>query len=218
MRIQLGNLPQDQGESPVGEGWHRIHSPGSRLGYLLAGLIGLVFPNLFCLWLATVSVLHGGSGGGEEATSTATPWGAVVLALLLFIPLHELLHAIWHPRQGMSAQTVMVIWPAKLRFGVYYEGCMTRSRWLAMRTAPLMVLSAMPVALLTVLLFVPGAFGLEIFLQVMMLVNGIGSGGDLVAVLWVLSQVPPKAQICFCGGKAYWRSVSPSGPVVLSSA
>ena len=29
----------------------------------------------------------------------------------------------------------------------------------------------------------------------------------MVAVIWVLFQVPPKSQICFCGGKAYWRSV-----------
>ncbi len=87
-----------------------------------------------------------------------------------------------------------------------------------MRLAPLMFLSVMPIGLLTLFHYVPGAFGLEIFLQVLMLVNGIGSGGDVVAVIWVLFQVPPESQICFCGGKAYWRSVPPSGQVVLPSA
>jgi len=179
-----------------------------RLGYLFAGLIGLAIPIVLCVW----SIIVGG-----EAADTST-WGVVVMALLLFIPLHELLHAIWHPQLGLSPQTVMVIWPRKLRFGVYYEGCMTRRRWLLMRLAPLMFLSVMPIGLLTLFHYVPGAFGLEIFLQVLMLVNGIGSGGDVVAVIWVLFQVPPKSQICFCGGKAYWKSVPPSGQVVLPSA
>jgi hypothetical protein len=181
-------------------------------------MIGLVFPNVLCVWFIMVSMLAGGSKRGEAAAATSTPWSVVVMALLLFVPLHELLHAIWHPQQGMSAQTVMVIWPAKLRFGVYYEGCMTRRRWLLMRLAPLMFLSVLPAGLLTLFHYVPVAFALEIFLQVMMLVNGIGSGGDVVAVIWVLFQVPSKAQICFCGGKAYWRSVLPSGQVVLPSA
>ena len=170
----------------MGGRWHRIHSPGLRLGYLLAGLFGLAFPNVLCVWLIMVSVLAEGSKRGEAAADTATPWGVVVMALLLFIPLHELLHAIWHPQQGMSSQTVMVIWPAKLRFGVYYEGCMTRRRWMLMRLAPLMFLSVMPAGLLTLFHYVPVAYGLEIFLQVLMLVNGLGSGGDVVAVIWAL--------------------------------
>jgi hypothetical protein len=99
----------------------------------------------------------------------------------------------------------MVIWPTKLRFGVYYEGCMTRGRWLAMRLAPLVCLSVVPVMLLTLFEVVPASFALETFLQVLMLVSGIGSGGDVIAVIWVLFQVPARADICFCSGRAYWR-------------
>jgi hypothetical protein len=128
------------------------------------------------------------------------------MALLLYIPLHELLHAIWHPKLGLSPQTVLVVWPKRLRFGVYYEGCMGRGRWLAMRLAPLVGLSVLPVGLLTLFHAVRVAFAWEVFLQVLMLVNGIGSGGDVVAAAWVLFQVPLKARICFCDGKAYWRS------------
>lgn len=218
MRLHLGNLPENQERPPEVERWQRIRSPSLRLSYLFAGLIGLVIPNVLCVWLVIVSVLAGRSEGGEAVVDTSTPWGVVVMALLLFIPLHELLHAIWHPQLGLSSQTVMVIWPAKLRFGVYYEGCMTRRRWLMMRLAPLMLLSVIPMGLLGLFHYVPVAFALETFLQVLMLVNGIGSGGDVVAVIWVLFQVPSKAQICFCGGKAYWKSGPPSGQVVLPSA
>ncbi|MFZ5917150.1 MAG: DUF3267 domain-containing protein [Chloroflexota bacterium] len=204
--MQFGDLPQEPDTSPVGENWHRIYSPGLRLGYLLAGVIGLAFPNLLCAWLIAVSMLERGGRGGRAAAEITTPWGAVIAALLLFIPLHELLHAIWHPGLGRSAQTVLVVWPARLRFGVYYDGCMTRRRWLLMRLAPLAFLSVGPVGLLTLFYFVPAPFGLKVFLQVLMLVNGIGSGGDLVAAIWVLFQVPPRAQICFRGGRAYWRA------------
>ena len=87
-----------------------------------------------------------------------------------------------------------------------------------MRLAPLMVLVVIPTALLTLFYYISVPFALETFLQIMMLVNGIGSGADVVAVIWVLFQVPSSAQICFCGGKAYWGPVSPPGQVGLPSA
>ena len=218
MKFHLGSLPEDRDDLPDVEGWHRIYSPRPRLGYLLAGLIGLLFPLVVCGWLIVVSALAGQREGGETLVHQSTPWGVVLLALLLYIPLHELLHAVWHPQLGLSPQTVLVIWPRKLRFGVYYEGCMTRRRWVMMRLAPLIVLVILPAALLTLFHYAPVPFALETFLQVMLLVNGIGSGGDVVAVIWVLRQVPSKAQLCFCGGKAYWRPASASAQEVLPSA
>lgn len=187
------------------DGWYRIHSPSSRIGYLLAGLIGLAFPNALCAWLSAVSMFARRNGVGEASVETPAPWGAVALALLLLVPLHELIHAMWHPRLGLSKQTVMIIWPTKLRFGVYYEGCMTRGRWLMMRAAPLVCLSVFPVGLLTLFYYIPASYALNVFLQMLMLVNGIGSGGDLLAVIWVLLQVPAGARICFRSGRAYWR-------------
>lgn len=211
MRLHYGDVPKGQGERSELEEWHRIHSPSSRLGYLLAGLVGFLFPSGLFVWLIIMSLLAVQSKRAEAPIDTATPWGAVVLALLLYIPMHELLHAVWHPQRGFSPQTVMVVWPAKLRFGVYYEGCMTRRRWLMMRIAPLAFLSVVPAGLLAAFQYVSVAFAVQIFLQVLMLVNGIGSGGDVIAVMWVLYQVPSSAQICFCEGKAYWRQVSPAG-------
>lgn len=194
-------------------GLTRIHSPSSRLGYLLAGLVGVLFTVVLVLWLIAVSFFASQSQVGGAAASAAVaagvetpmPWGAVILALLLFIPMHELVHAIWHPGLGLSPQTVMIIWPTKLRFGVYYEGCMTRRRWLVMRLAPFVCLSVIPVVLLTLFMVVPASFALGTFLEVLLLANGIGSGGDVIATIWVLLQVPSRAEICFCSGKAYWR-------------
>lgn len=180
-------------------------------------MVGILFSNLLCVGLIIVPLLTVRSGGVEGPVDASAPMGVVLLALFLYIPLHELLHAAWHPKRGLTPQTVLVIWPAKLRFGVYYEGCMTRRRWLIMRIAPLIFLSILPAGLLALFHFVRVAFALEIFLQVLMLVNGIGSGGDVVAVAWVLRQVPAEGLICFYGGKAYWRQVPPSGQTVFPS-
>jgi len=204
LRLHIGDVPKSQeGQSEI-EGWHRIHSPGSRLGYLLAGLVGFLFPSILLAWLIILSLLTL-QRGTDAPVDTGTPWGAVILALLVYIPLHEFLHAVWHPRQGFSSQTVMVVWPARLRFGVYYAGCMTRRRWLMMRLAPLVLLSVVPAGISAVLQYMSASFAVQTFLQVLMLVNGIGSGGDIVAVIWVLYQVPATAHICFLEGKAYWR-------------
>lgn len=208
MRLHFGDVPAAAEANTEIAGWHRIRSPGARLGYLLAGLAGLVFPLLLILGLSIFSLLVQPVESAAVPADAGTPWTAVVLALLLFIPLHELAHALWHPGQGSSPRTVLVLWPTKLRFGVYYEGCMTRGRWLAMRLAPLLLLSVLPAVLLALSNWLPVAYALQVFFEVLLLVNGIGSGGDIVAAIWVLRQVPAGAEICFADGKAYWRAPS----------
>jgi hypothetical protein len=42
MNIHFGKLSWKQEETPIEEGWNRIQSPGLRLGYGLAIVIGLV--------------------------------------------------------------------------------------------------------------------------------------------------------------------------------
>jgi hypothetical protein len=171
----------------------------------LAGLAGLAFPGILIVMLSILSFLTTPAGYAPVPEDGLARWGGVVLALVLFIPLHELAHALWHPGGLSSPQTVLVLWPARLRFGVYFEGCMTRGRWLAMRLAPVLLLSVLPAGLLALFYWLPVAYPLQVFLEVLLLVNGIGSGGDVVAVMWVLRQVPSGAQVCFAAGKAYWR-------------
>jgi hypothetical protein len=206
LKFHFGKLSWEQVEPPIEEGWNRIQSPSLRLGYGLAILIGLVVIFLLFMWLVAVSLFTSGSGIGTADGGGPVPWAAVIAALLLSIPAHELIHALWLPHMGLSPQSVMIIWPKKLWIGVYYDGCMTRGRWLMMRMAPFVCLTLFTVGLLTLFEFIPAPHALVVFLQLLFLINGIGSGGDLVAIIWVLFQVPTKTQICFHSGKAYWRS------------
>jgi hypothetical protein len=204
MRFQIGDVAQGQGGPAVTEGQQRIHSPASRPGYLLAIVVGVLSFTILCAGVSILSLLAD-PGPARATAGTSSPWAGAIWALLLYIPTHEALHAVWHPRAGLSPQTVMVIWPVRLRFGVYYEGCMSRRRWLVMRLAPFTFLSLIPAILLAILQVGPASPALLAFLEALILVNCIGSGGDIVAAVWVLRQVPAASQICFTGGKAYWR-------------
>ena len=83
---------------------------------------------------------------------------------------------------GRSSRSVVVLWPAKLRFGVYYEGCMSRRRWLAMRLLPLIMLSVIPACILALMQGVLLSPDVEVGLTILMVVNALGSGGDVIAI------------------------------------
>jgi hypothetical protein len=134
-----------------------------------------------------------------------TPWLALIVSLLLFVPLHELLHLVLHPGGGRSPQSWILVWPAKLRVGVYYEGCMSRRRWSVMRAAPFLALSLAPAFVLGMTQEVQIGLEASVVLQLFMALNALGSGADALALILVLGQVPARAQLCFRGGSAYWR-------------
>jgi hypothetical protein len=204
-KLQFGEFPVVEETAPETQGWQTIRSPAGRWGYLLAMLVGLVILNGVCLLQALWSFVIGDLSGYATAAQSTSPWVAVVLVLVAYIPLHEALHLLGQPGWGRSDQSVVILWPAKLRFGVYYEGCMSRRRWLAMRLVPVVALSVLPAALLALMKLWPLNVELEIGLQVLMLVNAVGSGGDVVAAALVLRQVPRGGELCFRGGRAYWR-------------
>ena len=85
---------------------------------------------------------------------------------------------------------------------MYYEGDLSRPRWLAMRTAPFWLLSLAPA------FFLLGSPGLsleaESALSLLMILNALGSGGDALALLLILRQVPASGRLRFRDGRARW--------------
>ena len=218
MRIHFGNIPPIAEVQPEAEGLRDIRGPKASAGYWLAGLTGFLLLLGPIMGLSLILSLF--AIPSMDTTPRAyipSPWGAVVLALILYIPLHELLHLVWHPRMGLSDQSVFIIWPAKLNFGVYYEGDMSRTRWLVMRIAPFIVLSLIPDGVLAIFQNVPWNHFIQTILEVLLVVNGVGSGGDVIAMLLVLFQVPPSALLIFRGGRAYWKPVSSVDDIALPS-
>jgi hypothetical protein len=205
VRLQWGDIPRVEGTSPEALGWRAIRSPNARRGYWLAALVGLALLSGLCAGLGMWSFAMGNWGGMATASDAASPWGVMLVVLAIFIPLHESLHLLGQPGWGRSSRSVVVLWPAKLRFGVYYEGCMSRRRWLAMRLAPLVMLSVLPACVLGLLQVQPLSPDVEVGLSILMVVNTLGSGGDVIAAMLVVTQVPPAACLCFRAGRAYWR-------------
>jgi hypothetical protein len=204
MRLQFGDVKRETSPSPKTEGWRPIQSPNLKAGYGLAALAGLALVTGLCVALGIWSWVAGDRGGYTTAGESADPWIVLLVVLVLFVPLHELFHLLGQPAWGSSDQTVVVLWPAKLRFGVYYEGCMSRRRWLAMRLAPLLALSLVPACALAALQLLARYGDLEMGLSILMVLNALGSGGDVVAALIVIFQVPRAARLCFQDGRAYW--------------
>jgi len=205
MRLQLGERVEKKEPSTPPEGWQAIESRILKGGYWLAALIGLAV--MIGLWvvLGIWESAVGNRGGLATAEMSQYPWVIMAVILILFIPLHESIHLLGQPGWGFSERSVVVLWPAKLRFGVYYEGVMSRRRWLAMRLAPLVILSLLPTVILALLQFFNLMVDLELSLSILMILNSLGSGADILAVLAVLFQVPRRGRLCFQDGRGYWR-------------
>jgi len=204
LKIRIGAIPEAELPQAEAATWHRISGSSQKASYLLAWSAGLgSFFLLYVLLILASIVAPSGSGTSAERY---TPWFAILLTLLIFIPVHELLHLLFHPQNGRSSHSILTIWPTKLRFGIYYDGCMSRRQWLIMRIAPFIGLSIIPAIVVALANWITINYALVISLELLILVNCIGSGGDIVAVAIVLRQVPSKMDLCFYGGKAYWRS------------
>ena len=203
MRFQFGSFEKENRQ--IDEIWVKLKSPKSRKVYLLAGLVGLMIPGCLIVGIILFSLPISTQENGGVDINAPTPWGVVLLVLLLYVPLHEIIHAVFQPGMGLTTRTTIVVWPKKVRVGVYYDGCISRRRWILMRLAPLVMLSIIPAGFLLLFKFISVSYATEIFTEVLMLVNGIGSGGDVIAVGWVLLQVPRRTKICFANQQAYWQ-------------
>lgn len=133
------------------------------------------------------------------------PWWIVFPATLVCVLLHELLHLVSHPRWGGSADSLVVFWPQKFQVGVHYQGFMSRSRWLVMRLAPLVGLTLLPTLFLLVVYPFLLDFFWEQFIVLVIVINSLGSGGDLVASVIIARRVPAAGQVGIWNGRAYWR-------------
>jgi hypothetical protein len=215
MRIYFNNPPEAliTGEDP--SAGRPIRQPGRRASIWLTTLAGLILLSLSIavtvLFFALAQRL--GATGFTEKEFTAS------LGLLIVIPIsiiaHELLHALLHPGFGFTDSTILFLDWRKLLFAAYYEGRIPRGRWIAMRLFPMFVLTCLPLGVFLILLF-RATYGWETYLLVLILLNTLGSGGDLAAVAIVLRQVPPGGVLNFHRGKAYWLPAEGEGTSLRS--
>jgi hypothetical protein len=204
LRIQWGSPPARPVSAIETDAGVRIRQPGKRTSAILALLAGIILLSV----PVAVSIAHSvlvpeGDAGGSFHKETI-PWAGILVFLVLSILAHELLHALLHPDYGRSDSTGLFMGWRKLQFGVYYEGLFPRTRWVAMRLLPFIILTLLPLGVFF-LLYSQMTYALETYLIIVMLANSLGSGGDLVAVIIVLLQVPASGVLNFYRGRAYWK-------------
>jgi hypothetical protein len=205
MKVLINPRPAAPLPQPLPADLTLIRQPTPRTGLTISVFVGMLIPFIPCMLLSLQSTASSRAGVGQDET---VPVWIVFPVLIVCIVVHEFLHLICHPDGGRSDQSIVLIWPRRFQFGVYYAGFMKRSRWLVMRLAPLAGLTLIPTLLL--LLAYPSelSFFWRQFVVLVILVNGLGAGSDVVASVIVARQVPAQGKIGTWNGRACWRAAA----------
>ncbi|MEJ6950301.1 DUF3267 domain-containing protein [Natronospora cellulosivora (SeqCode)] len=189
MKICVGNVPKDERFYPQKEGWKSIREPNPLLYQILAVPIGILITYIIYLLTKNIFSLY---------LYFSKPIVNIALILLITI-VHECLHAVCHPKFGISDKTILGMWPQKFLFYAHYEEKLIRNRLLLVYLNPFIFLSLIPV--LIVLLFELSLF----FLIRLAIINALLSCGDILGFFLLIIQVPKNAYIKNKGWKSYWK-------------
>lgn len=203
MRVQIGEHPKPAAPPPDAATWARIVSPSSTTTQMAAWAIGIAAMLVMLAIILATSLAA--PAPATPANDQSAPLAVVVTVLVLAIPAHEWVHAMFYPGGAFSPRITFIIWPRRIRFGVYYEGTVTRERWLLARTAPFILLAVVPLVILTVAAgSLNPAFNAS--LALLLLCNTLGAGGDLLGAAWVFVKIPPGSTLGIFSGKAYLKN------------
>lgn len=201
MKLAFGPPPDIADFSPEDEGWTALREPSP-------GWLNLVAAPLGLLALAALALAWGRGpswsvSGGPSVFGKLAPlvWMALAFGVIFvgtFI-VHECLHALACPGFGLTERTIIGVWPSRLLFYAGHLGALSRNRWLLVYLLPLIVLSVLPLVAWHVCGLYSG------LLHFVSLLNGLASGGDTLAVLLLLRQVPRHAQMRNKGWHSWWK-------------
>jgi hypothetical protein len=199
MKLHRGPPPRNDEFQPQEQGWSGIREPNPIAIQLLA------LPVAFLVFILLVTLID--LTVPRQVFSVVTqgfPLMPLLLALVVCIPVHELLHALSHPGLGRSPETIIGIWLSRGLFYAHYEGAMPRNRFLWVFAAPFVLLSLAPLALIAALGRWLGSDAV-FFLALLALVNGVASSGDIIGMLLIAVQVPPRARVRNKGWRSFWK-------------
>ena len=205
MRFHMGAIPENQEFLPEAQGWRGIREPNPIWLNLLA--VPVVIAQVI-VWALTIFIILGLRGLPPiPPTSSSITLNPVllILILVLLIPAHEFLHALFYPDWGFSSRTIIGLWLSKGVFYAHYEGKMRRNRFLLIFLTPYLVLGILPALVWTLL---PANFlfsGAALNLLYISLLGSIFSSSDLVGVSLAFLQIPPAAIVRNKGWKTYWK-------------
>jgi len=124
----------------------------------------------------------------------------LLLSFLIFIPLHEFIHALTFPAPISSSDIYLGFSLKEFMPFAAYTGKMTRTEALWNLIAPFIILSALSFALLT---FIPG----NSLLKHIVLFNAMASCVDSMDAFRIIRRVPKDALLKDHLESTYWQSV-----------
>jgi hypothetical protein len=198
MKFRLGPVPRDPTFQPEQGGWRRLREPSFGL------LIALAIPTsllagaaVLFAWMLLVRI-HGVDAPVEVVVSPWSLLGALAAVFGLVVA-HELAHAVFLPRCGLTPATTLGFWLQTVTPYVSYRGELARDRYFLVTLMPFLLLSAAPlfVALLT--------GWIPLGLVLLTVVNAALSSGDLITAALLLAQTPRSAVVRHQGLETWWR-------------
>lgn len=122
-------------------------------------------------------------------------WIIIFFLLLMFV--HELLHAFFFPKRGLSSDTLVITVPKKLIVVAFYKGELSKVNFLISLIAPFIFLTIMPL-IYCLYDFYPMVF-------VLALVNSSFSGLDIFSAWIVYRNSPQNSILRNSGYYSYFR-------------
>lgn len=163
---------------------------------ILCTLLSIAILGIF----SSFSLADLGTNSLQTITLTIRLQDVAYLIGLVFI--HELIHLVFVPGFLASDKTFLGI----TYFGgfVYSEETISKSRYILITLAPFILLS----------IILPGVLGaldlLNPTAKVLILLNAMGSGVDILTLILILIQVPKDAYFTSNGIRTYWKKIDKS--------
>jgi len=204
MRFHVGSIPKDSTFQPDIERWFSIRQPSFVLKQILAfpvailislsllGYFSLLFDNLYPSNQGMISI-------------SSSNWWQLILVMAFLFPLHELVHALCHPESGMSDKTIIGIQPKNFSIFTHYEDSMTRTRLLVTTIMPFILLSIIPITVISFFRIMSLSMEMISLLVFMSIINGMASSADIMVFILVLFQIPNHAITKSYRWKIYWK-------------
>ena len=204
MRLHLGAIPD---EFTPDESWRPIREPGPLVMQAFALPIGLAVAFLVGYgWylLETPTSLH-----FQQGQSIPFLIG-VLLSMPALVVVHELLHAIVHPRLGFSRDSIIGAWPSRMLFYAHYSGPLTRDRFLLVFAMPFLIITVLPLAVAATGVLPPYWKLIAAWFSIW---NALFACGDVFGFFLILAQVPRRAILQNQGWRTYWKPMGIGGSI-----
>jgi hypothetical protein len=206
MRFHIGPVPTNEEFHPAETGWSKLKEPTPWVAQLMAVPVAFGAGALVLVgWSSLVGSLP---TFGETHSLGVGSALILLLAVLLTIPIHELVHMLVHPGSGRSSASILGFWPATLLFYAHYDAALTPRRFLLILAAPFVALSVLPVLASALVgwnsrtLFVVAAF------------NALAASVDLLGLVIISTQVPRGAVVRNLGYYTWWHVPSAPAPPI----